>query len=238
MNNFLQLVDIDDIIETKEYVNMVDITVDVDNSFMLSNGIISHNSAISAFRKYRTPESMGAFALKGKFVNVSELTNQKLVQNTEAVNLMAAIGLKLGQQIDVRDLRYGRVLIFTDADQDGNAISALLINFFYKYWPEMFDRRMIYKVETPIVAAVPKSKTKKKLLFYTQSEYEKWESESDVKNYEIKYKKGLAALVDDEYDDIINQPRLTLITRDDASKSSLETWFGKNSDLRKIELLK
>jgi DNA topoisomerase-2 len=203
-----------------------------------SIGLFEGDSAISAFRKYRTPETMGAFALKGKFVNVSEITNQKLVQNDEAVNLMASIGLKLGQPIDVRNLRYGRVLIFTDADMDGNAISALLINFFYKYWPDMFERKMIYKVETPIVVAIPKAKTKKKVLFYTQNEYNVWSEQNDLKQFEIKYKKGLAALVDDEYDDIINRPRLTLITKDEASKGSLETWFGKNADLRKNELLK
>jgi len=203
-----------------------------------SIGLFEGDSAISAFRKYRTPETMGAFALKGKFVNVSEITNQKLVQNDEAVNLMASIGLKLGQEIDVRNLRYGRVLIFTDADMDGNAISALLINFFYKYWPDMFERKMIYKVETPIVVAIPKAKAKKKVLFYTQNEYNVWAEQNDLKQFEIKYKKGLAALVDDEYDDIINRPRLTLITKDEASKGSLETWFGKSADLRKNELLK
>ena len=203
-----------------------------------SIGLFEGDSAISAFRKYRTPETMGAFALKGKFVNVSEITNQKLVQNDEAVNLMASIGLKLGQEIDVRNLRYGRVLIFTDADMDGNAISALLINFFYKYWPDMFERKMIYKVETPIVVAIPKAKAKKKVLFYTQNEYNIWAEQNDLKQFEIKYKKGLAALVDDEYDDIINRPRLTLITKDEASKGSLETWFGKSADLRKNELLK
>ena len=202
-----------------------------------SIGLFEGDSAISAFRKYRTPETMGAFALKGKFVNVSEITNQKLVQNDEAVNLMASIGLKLGQPIDVKNLRYGRVLIFTDADMDGNAISALLINFFYKYWPDMFERKMIYKVETPIVVAIPKAKAKK-VLFYTQNEYNTWAEQNDLKQFEIKYKKGLAALVDDEYDDIINRPRLTLITKDEVSKGSLETWFGKSSDLRKNELLK
>ena len=203
-----------------------------------SIGLFEGDSAISAFRKYRTPETMGAFALKGKFVNVSEITNQKLVQNDEAVNLMASIGLKLGQPIDVKNLRYGRVLIFTDADMDGNAISALLINFFYKYWPDMFERKMIYKVETPIVVAIPKAKAKKKVLFYTQNEYNTWAEQNDLKQFEIKYKKGLAALVDDEYDDIINRPRLTLITKDEVSKGSLETWFGKSADLRKNELLK
>ncbi len=203
-----------------------------------SIGLFEGDSAISAFRKYRTPETMGAFALKGKFVNVSEMTNQKLVGNDEVVNLMAAIGLKLGQEIDLKSLRYGRILFYVDADVDGNSIAGLLINFFHKYWPDMFDRKMIWKVETPIVVAIPKSKTKKKILFYTQTEYNEWESKNDIKQWEIKYKKGLAALVDDEYQDIINTPRMTLITKDEASKSSLEVWFGKNSDLRKTELLK
>lgn len=238
MNNFLQLIDIDDIIETKEYVNMVDITVDIDNSFMLSNGIISHNSASGAFRKYRVADTMGAFSLKGKFINVSEITNTRLSQNKEAVDLMAAIGLKLGQPITIKDLRYGRILIFTDADFDGNSISALLINFFYKYWPDMFERRMVYKVETPILVAVPNNKKNKKILFYTQTEYSDWEKKNNLKDWEIKYKKGLAALVDDEYDGIINTPKLTLITKDDVSEKQLDIWFGDNSDLRKVELLK
>lgn len=237
VENFLELVDIDDIILSEEYVNMVDISIDVDQSFLLSNGLVSHNSAISAYRKYRTPETMGAFALKGKFVNVCEMTNQKLVQNDEAVNLMASIGLKLGQKVDLRDLRYGRILFYVDADVDGNSIAGLLLNFFNKYWPEIFDRRMVYKVETPIVVAIPKQKGKKKELFYSQNEYNDWVSKNDLKYYEIKYKKGLAALVDDEYNDIINSPRLTLLTKDDVSDKALDIWFGKNSDLRKNELL-
>jgi DNA topoisomerase-2 len=203
-----------------------------------SIGLFEGDSAISAFRKYRTPETMGAFALKGKFVNVSEMTNQKLVQNDEVVNLMAAVGLKLGQKIELKDLRYGRILFYVDADVDGNSIAGLLINFFHKYWPDMFERKMIWKVETPIVVAIPKSKTKKKVLFYTQTEYNDWEKKNDIKQWEIKYKKGLAALVDDEYQDIINSPRMTMITKDDMSKGSLDIWFGKNSDLRKVELLK
>jgi len=203
-----------------------------------SLGLFEGDSASGAFRKYRSPETMGAFSLKGKFINVSEITNQKLIQNTEAVNLMAAIGLKLGQQIELKHLRYGKILFYTDADVDGNSISALLINFFYKYWPEIFDRGMIYKVETPIVVAVPKAKKVKKILFYTQTEYNEWADKNDLKNFEIKYKKGLAALVDDEYQDIINSPRMTKISKDEISTEYLDIWFGKNADLRKTELLK
>lgn len=205
-----------------------------------SLGLFEGDSAAGAVRKYRDPQTMGAFALKGKFINVSDISNQKLVANEEAVNLMASIGLKLGQDIDLKSLRYGRILLYVDADVDGNSIAAQLINFFYKYWPDMFDRKMLYKVETPIVVAVPRNKKKKKILFYNQTEYNNWELENikDIKNYEIKYKKGLAALVDDEYQDIINSPRLTLITKDDTSKESLNIWFGKDSNLRKNELLK
>ena len=203
-----------------------------------SLGLFEGDSAAGAFRKYRTADTMGAFSLRGKFINVSEITNQKLVQNTEAVNLMAAIGLKLGQPIELKHLRYGKIFFYTDADVDGNAISALLINFFFKYWPEIFERKMIYKVETPIVVAVPRAKGKKKILFYSQTEYNEWADKNDLKTFEIKYKKGLAALVDDEYQDIINSPRLTLISKNDVSSGALETWFGKNSDLRKVELLK
>ncbi len=202
-----------------------------------SLGIFEGDSASGAFRKYRSAETMGAFSLLGKFINVSDINNQKLIQNKEAVGLMGSIGLKLGKEITLKDLRYGRILFYTDADFDGNAISALLINFLYKYWPEIFDRKMVYKVETPIMVAVPKNKTKKKILFYTHTEYNLWLKKNDIKQYDIKYKKGLAALVDDEYKDIINNPRITLITKDDVSTRSLEIWFGKNSDLRKIELL-
>ena len=201
-----------------------------------SIGIFEGDSAISAFRKYRVPETMGAFALKGKFTNVSELTNQKLVQNAEVVNLMGAIGLKLGQAPDLKHLRYGRILFYVDADVDGNSIAGLLLNFFNKYWPDLFDRKMVYKVETPIVVSINK-KTKKKILFYTQNEYNVWSVKENLQNWDIKYKKGLAALVDDEYNEIINNPKLTLITKDDLSDEYLDIWFGKNAELRKNQIL-
>jgi DNA topoisomerase II len=200
--------------------------------------IFEGDSAASAFRKYRDTQTMGAFSLRGKFINSSEITNQKLVQNQEAVNLMAAIGLKLGQDVSIKDIRYGQILLATDADVDGNSISALLINFFFIYWPDMFERKMIYKLDTPIVVAFPKQKGKKKVLFYSQNEYNDWSAQTDLKQWDIKYKKGLAALVDDEYNDIINSPRLTLITKDDFSDKSLDIWFGKSSELRKQQLLK
>ena len=125
------------------------------------------DSAIGGFRKYRDTNTQGGFALRGKFINAAEITNQKLVGNNEVVNLMGALGLKLGQKVVPGTLRYGKILLYVDSDQDGNSIAALLINFLYKFWPELFDHNMVYKVETPIVV-VQNLKTKKKTSFYSQ----------------------------------------------------------------------
>lgn len=201
-----------------------------------SLALFEGDSASSAFRKYRDPQTQGAFSLRGKFINAMEITNQKLVSNNEVVNLMGALGLKLGQKVVPGTLRYGRILLYCDADHDGSSIVGLLLNFLYKYWPELFDNPMVFKAETPIVV-VKNHKTKKKLNFYTQDEYNTWCEKNQLKDWDIEYKKGLGALVDDEYQEIINNPRLTQITADEFSKSSLNIWFGKDSDLRKYELI-
>lgn len=238
VENFLELVDIDDIVLSEEYVNMVDISIDVDQSFLLSNGLISHNSATSAVRKFRDPNTFGAFPLKGKSIpNVSEMKISDVVKSETVTNLMAALGLKLGQEPDIKNMRYGKIYILSDADVDGNSIAGLILNFFNKYWPQLFDKKMIYKVETPIVVTINKKNKKNKLLFYNQNDYNNWALGENLNNWEIKYKKGLAALVDDEYDEIINNPNLTLITKDDLSNEYLDIWFGKNSELRKNQIL-
>lgn len=201
-----------------------------------SLSIFEGDSASSAFRKYRDPQLQGAFSLRGKFINALEITNQKLALNQEVVNLMGALGLKLGQKVIPGTLRYGKIYIYTDADYDGNSISALLINFLYKYWPEIFENPIVYKVETPIVAT-KNLKNKTKINFYTQEEYLNWLKSISTKDWEIEYKKGLGALTDSEYREIINNPRLTQIVSDDFTKKNLQVWFGKDSDLRKNELL-
>ena len=201
-----------------------------------SLALFEGDSASSAFRKYRDPQTQGAFSLRGKFINAMEITNQKLVGNNEVVNLMGALGLKLGQKVVPGTLRYGKILFYCDADHDGSSIVGLLINFLFKYWPELFENPMVFKAETPIVVS-KNNKTKKKISFYTQEDYNNWMNSVNIKDWEIEYKKGLGALVDDEYKEIINNPRLTQITSDNMSKDSLYTWFGKDSDLRKNQLL-
>ena len=197
-------------------------------------GIYEGMSALSAVRKFRNTQEMGAFPLKGKFMNVHELPNAKVIKNEEVKGLMGSIGLKLGE--DPKDLRYGKVYIYTDADPDGNSIAAQLMNFFAKYWPELFDMGIIHKVMTPLVVA---KKGKQMQTFYTNEEFEHWMNNGtiNVSTWNIEYKKGLAALEDDEYEEIIKNPKTVQIKFDKNSKDSLEAWFGKDSQPRKNRLL-
>ena len=197
-------------------------------------GIYEGESALSAVRKFRDTQMMGAFPLKGKFLNVHEKSNSEVIKNDEVKGLMGSLGLKLGEE--PKGLRYGKVYIYTDADPDGNSIAAQLINFFAKYWPELFQIGMIYKVMTPLVVAKKGSKI---VNLYTSTELDKFmdKEEKRLNSWDIEYKKGLAALRDDEYEAIIKNPNLVRIKYDKESKDELEAWFGKDSQPRKDRLL-
>lgn len=195
-------------------------------------GIYEGLSAVSAVRKFRDTQTIGAFPLKGKFINVSELKSSEIIKNDEAVQLMAALGLKLGEE--PKGLRYGRIYIYTDADPDGNHIAATLINFFNRFWPELFEQGRVYKVMTPLVVA---KNGKQILSFYTNSEFEEWMAKTNPKSWSIEYKKGLAALEDEEYEEIIKNPKLVQIKNDKDYKDSLDAWFGKDSNPRKERIL-
>ncbi len=209
------------------------------NRSVCSLSIYEGESAIASFRTHRDPQTQGAFALKGKFVNATDLSIQKLVLNTEVVNFISAMGLRLGEKADIEKLRYGKILITTDSDFDGTSITALLINFLYKYWPELFDNEIVYRVETPIVVST-NLKTKNKISFYNNSDYKKWLTNINNKDWKIGFKKGLAALSNDEYKEMITKPRLILFNNDELAKVKLNVWFGDNKkfgELRKNEIM-
>jgi DNA topoisomerase-2 len=195
-------------------------------------GVYEGLSALSAVRKFRDTQTQGAFPLKGKFLNVSEMKSAEIIKNEEAVQLMASLGLKLGEE--PKNLRYGRVYIYTDADPDGNSIAALLINFFNRFWPELFDQGRIYKVMTPLVVA---KKGKESINFYTNDEFDTWSAKNRAHTWNIEYKKGLAALEDLEYEEIIKDPKVVQLKNDKEYKESLNAWFGADSAPRKERIL-
>ena len=191
------------------------------------------DSAMSAFRKFRDPTTQGAFPLRGKFINVTELQNTRVIQNQEVKDLLTAIGLKMGEP--PKELRYGKILIYSDADPDGDSIAGLLMNFFGRYWPELFDQGRICRVETPLVVAKKKDE---KIPFYSAADFEAWQSkQKDLTKWDIAYKKGLAALEDEEYKEIIQNPRMFSISGGNELKPTLDAWFASDPAIRKQKIL-
>lgn len=191
--NYLKFIEIDKIEIDKEYVNMVDIEVEGDESFCLSNGIISHNSAVTmAITGMSVPsvghDYYGAFPLKGKVLNVRDASIQKIRNNEEIQNILNITGLEFGKKYkDTSELRYGKIVIMTDADVDGIHIKGLLMNFFESNWPELMKMDFLYEFITPVLKAKKGNQSRS---FYTMKEYKTWISR-EPKGWSIKYYKGL-----------------------------------------------
>lgn len=227
-----QLRDLNKTITKSKVMKLIDAKATV-GRVRCSLALFEGDSASSAFRKYRNPELQGAFPLRGKVLNVAELPATKIVQNQEIKDLLTALGLKMGEE--PKDLRYGKILIYADADPDGDSITGLLINFFGRYWPELFEKERVFRVMTPLVVA---QRGTEKLCFYTAAEFDAWSSgRKDLSKWDIAYKKGLAALESEEYEDIIKQPRMFALVPGENMRETLDCWFGAEVSGRKRKIL-
>jgi DNA topoisomerase-2 len=132
----------------------------------------------------------GVFPLKGKLLNVREATVKQRLENTEICNLKAALGLHVGKNYeDTKSLRYGHLVILTDADDDGSHIAGLVINFLHYTCPSLLKIPGFLKFfKTPIVKAFKGKNTKE---FYTMAKYTAWKERYGGKGWEVKYYKGL-----------------------------------------------
>jgi DNA gyrase subunit B len=102
--------------------------------------------------------------LRGKVLNVEKARAEKLLANEEITNLIAAIGLDIGNNEDLSKVRYGKVVILTDADVDGQHIRTLLLTFFYRQMRKLVEDGIIYVARPPLYAV-----TQKKQVRYVQT---------------------------------------------------------------------
>ncbi|XP_060111232.1 DNA topoisomerase 2-alpha [Heteronotia binoei] len=138
-------------------------------------------------------DKYGVFPLRGKMLNVREASHKQIMENAEINSLIKIVGLQYKKNYDdpesLKSLRYGKIMIMTDQDQDGSHIKGLLINFIHHNWPSLLRHSFLEEFITPIVKA---SKNKEEIAFYSIPEFEEWKTNApNYKSWKIKYYKGL-----------------------------------------------
>ena len=200
--------------------------------------ICEGDSAIGGLRSARDKLYQGGIALKGKPMNVSQASIKEVLENQEFADIMSSIGLAIGQKVEKNnhDLRYSKIVFLADSDVDGGHINTLLTNFFFTFWPEMFEMGMIQIAKAPLFEVVTDKGTQ---YCESESELEKLKNNKQIKIKEIMRNKGLGEMSPEAFKHVLSRKDFTKISVKDmkASKDMLETCFGKESQLRKDLLI-
>lgn len=191
------------------------------------------DSAIAGMAAVRNPKIHAGLPLRGKVLNVNGESPKKVLENIELVNIMTVLNLKIGEKATKESLRYGKIYLATDADPDGANIAALLINFFYSYWPELFDKNSeptVYIFLTPFIIA-EKGKERRYWYNYNYNEF----NPNDWKGWTITRAKGLGSLTTEDWKHSLKNPEAYPIIDDGKIKESLDLIFNNNrADDRKV----
>jgi len=162
-----------------------------DCTLILTEGDSAKTTAISGL-KVVGRERYGVFPLKGKILNVKDISADKKMKNAELTYIKQILGLEAGKKYkNLTELRYGRVMIMTDQDVDGSHIKGLLMNLFHTEWPELLRLGFLCCLMTPLLKATKGSQT---ICFYSESEYTAWkdsQTDASLRGWATKYYKGL-----------------------------------------------
>lgn len=177
---------------------------------------------------------IGVYPLKGKPMNVRDVSVKKILENTENSELKQIMGLVTGKTYKAEDiatqLRYGKILFMTDQDLDGVHIKGLCINLIHTQWKELIEiPQFIGFMNTPILKATRGSQEQ---VFYNQAEYETWkinQPPNEVSKWKIKYYKGLGTSTGKEFKEYFqNKNIVTFKYNKDTSKAALDLVFDKS----------
>ncbi len=189
--------------------------------------ITEGDSASGTITKARNAETQAVFSLRGKPINSYKESRRKIAENEELNLLINALGL----EDDIDDLRYNRIIVATDADDDGMHIRMLVLTFFMKYHPDLIRRGHVYILQTPLFRVKNKSTVR---YCYNQEEKEAAIKELKTK-VEITRFKGLGEISWDEFTGFIGKDmRLDRVKLSDREPIAdiMEFYMGKNTTER------
>jgi DNA gyrase subunit B len=162
-------------------------------------------SASRMIGEVRDSKTIASYPLTGKVNNVWGAKPAAVMQMGKLTGFFAAVGLHPGRPIIRSQLRYGGIVIATDADYDGDDIFTLLCNALYQFWPDCFDPNqepLVYRLVAPNVVA---SKGKQRIHFPTLDDFRKVEKK--YSSWNIEYMKGLGSMSKVDWDMILNGVR-------------------------------
>jgi len=176
----------------------------------------------------------GVYPLKGKMLNVREATTKKMTENSEVSQLVKILGLNYGEKYvnksDLSKLRYGKLMIMADQDQDGSHIKGLVINFIHYKWPNLLKHDYIEVFITPILKV---TKGNEVIPFYSMPEFEQWQTSTpNWQKWKCKYYKGLGTSTAKEAKEYFsNMERHRILFKYDSIKDDLAIQLAFNSAL-------
>jgi DNA gyrase/topoisomerase IV subunit B len=215
-------------------------------TLILTEGDSAKTMAISGLAEVGR-DYYGVYPLRGKILNVRDASVTQIVNCAVLKDIKEILGLQSGAKYDLSTvekewpLRYGRVLLMTDQDQDGSHIKGLIMNVFDSMWQTLLKLGFICSMATPIVKAFKGNDIQ---TFYTLQDYEKWKQQVDTNRWRIKYYKGLGTSSTQEAKEyfrnlkiITYEPELASIPENDEDDvKSNSGGSGKDDDIKSFAI--